>query len=139
MIRTCSTQIKCDDCRKDMDNGHECYCRKCFGKRKEEVVSAEMKTEFVEKQIEEYKEKQRKKLRITKPDLKRLYKSLCKHKEHYKKGEGRWDPADWSWAGCKDCCLRFIDWPTTGGHCVRDLCFAIWHEGILDRTLRRAV
>lgn len=40
------------------------------------------------------------------------------------------------WEYCDNCCLSFIEWNTTP-NITRDLCFAIWHEGILDEQKKK--
>lgn len=64
---------------------------------------------------------------LTVKQLRKLFKDFCKHKSEYK--EDKSYPTVWQ--NCSDCFLRDIPW--NQGHCRRDLCFAIWHEGILER------
>lgn len=63
---------------------------------------------------------------LTKKQLQKLFKMLCVHKKEYQKDE-RFPSV---WRTCKECILRDVPWAQ--GHCRRDLCFAIWHEGILN-------
>ena len=55
--------------------------------------------------------------KISRGDLKILYEKLCV------------DP-DTEVATCDKCILRNIIW--NAGNCERDLCFAIWHDDILN-------
>lgn len=66
--------------------------------------------------------------------LRPLFKKLCKHLKEYDAGdEYHLQGTDFNWHNCQDCILREISWeiPQSDGM-IRDLCFAIWHEGILD-------
>jgi len=71
------------------------------------------------------------KCEITKKDLKILYTKLCVYKNGDKKGE---IPAN-----CYECILREIEWVAVMATAdkkaiVRDLCFAICHDGILTEN-----
>lgn len=73
---------------------------------------------------------------LGKKQLQKLFKMLCLHRKEYKEGESRFPDV---WQDCKSCILRDISWNLPGstedstvGLIVRDLCFAIWHEDILN-------
>ena len=119
--------INCSRCEKEMGNGQDCYCQSCMKKGKDDVERYEEREKFMEKEIEGIKIERLKKLIITRNDLNGLYQALCLHQECYEEEAG-----DWYWAPCKDCILRHIPWPVTG-ETERDLCFAIWHEDILNQ------
>ena len=64
---------------------------------------------------------------LTNDDLKTIFKKLCKHIPSYNKGECE---SKFDWSACENCVLRNIEWNYGKFH--RDLCFAIWHENILN-------
>ena len=67
---------------------------------------------------------------LTKKQLQKLFKMLCVHKKEYK--QDGYFPGIWQ--DCEGCILRNVEWQL-GEHSpiFRDLCFAIWHEGILEK------
>jgi len=84
------------------------------------------------------------KCEITKKDLEILYAKLC----IYENGTGdKKDFEDYESIHCDKCILRNIEWIACikevkmnyGDHfedkpIIRDLCFAIWHDGILTEN-----
>ena len=71
---------------------------------------------------------------LTQKQLQKLFKILCIHKKEYREKQ----IYPFMWENCEDCILRDVPWNLPGstrdsivGLIVRDLCFAIWHEGIL--------
>jgi len=70
---------------------------------------------------------------LTKKRLKRLLDMFCVHAKEYHA-----DHFVCHWEKCNACILRDIPWRIPGeiskiqGAIDRDLCFAIWHEGILN-------
>ena len=72
------------------------------------------------------------KLKLTVTYLRILYESECKHKEKYGKPT---PPYLWSWADCDDCVLAKMPWqPKLGA--IKNLCFLIWHNKILEKKRR---
>ena len=72
------------------------------------------------------------KLKMSLTYLRILYKNECKHQEKYMKPT---NPFTWSWADCDDCVLASMPWrPKLGA--VKNLCFLIWHEKILEKKRR---
>ena len=65
---------------------------------------------------------------IYKQMMKKVFKKLCIHSRKYNLHESFED-----WKICEACVLRRIKWrvPHTMHKIDRDICFAIWHEGIL--------
>jgi uncharacterized protein (UPF0305 family) len=55
-----------------------------------------------------------------------IFNSLCKHKPTYNKGKDF--NSNFKWKDCNDCILRNI--PDRD----KDLCFSIWHNGILNNN-----
>jgi len=73
------------------------------------------------------------KLKLTITYLRILFENCCQHKDKYMKPT---NPLTWSWADCDDCVLAKMPWrPKLGA--VKNLCFLIWHEKILDKKQRR--
>ena len=68
---------------------------------------------------------------LTKVRLKRLLNMFCIHVKDYHAGH-----FVCHWEKCNVCILSNIPWEWKGnanqGRCQRDLCFAIWHEDILN-------
>lgn len=70
---------------------------------------------------------------MTKKQLKRLLNMFCVHAIEYHTGH-----FVCHWEDCNTCILRDIPWRLPGdigktqGVVERDLCFAIWHEDILN-------
>jgi len=60
--------------------------------------------------------------------LKAAIRARCKHLNRYN------DIKDFNWQDCEDCKLDSIRWmvPHSNGPIRRDLCFAIWHQHILE-------
>ena len=72
------------------------------------------------------------KLKLTATYLRILYESECKHQEKYMKPT---DLMGWSWADCDDCVLAKMPWrPKLGA--IKNLCFLIWHNKILEKKRR---
>jgi hypothetical protein len=61
--------------------------------------------------------------------LRLLFEQNCKHQDEYKKGKPVHNIQRGVWHDCEDCILRSVkdseNW--------RDLCWHIWHEGILEK------
>lgn len=72
------------------------------------------------------------KLKISINYLRILYENECKHKAKYMVAT---NPLTWSWADCDDCVLAKMPWRPKLGR-VRNLCFLIWHEKILEKKRR---
>ena len=68
-------------------------------------------------------------IKITVADLRLLWERLCCHREKYMVPTS---PYDWSWADCTDCALGKIKWQPPFG-LVKNLCFLIWHDKILEK------
>lgn len=119
--------VSCTKCERELGDGDECFCSDCVKGLKDEVESLLRAEKYLADQIEEMKAEQLKKLIITKGDLGGIFKTLCKHQEHLDESLN----AEWDWNDCRDCVLRHISWPVTPD-IERDLCFAVWHEGILN-------
>lgn len=71
---------------------------------------------------------------LTKGQLRELFYRFCIHTKEY-----RTNRYTRSWKGCNACMLRDIPWSMTisitrniENKIVRDLCFTIWHEDILN-------
>lgn len=66
---------------------------------------------------------------LSKQRIDKLFRMFCIHRVEYKKDE----PFPDVWEDCSACILYEIPWllKTANGH-KRDLCFAIWHEGVLN-------
>jgi len=71
---------------------------------------------------------------LTKARLRRLLNMFCIYRKEY-----HTDRYVCHWEKCNACILRDIPWKLPGstkdsivGEINRDLCFAIWHEGILN-------
>ena len=60
--------------------------------------------------------------------VKAALRARCKHINHYD------DIKDFNWQDCHDCKLKDISWmvPHTMGEIERDMCFAVWHQRVLD-------
>ena len=71
-------------------------------------------------------------LKMTVGELRTLWQSECKHQEKYMKPT---PPYLWSWADCCDCALGKIPWQPPLGF-VKNLCFLIWHNKILEKKRR---
>lgn len=66
---------------------------------------------------------------LTKKQKRKLFKMFCIHKKEY--NEGMQSPD--KWVDCRACILREIPWQLGPESPIfRDLCFAIWHEEILE-------
>lgn len=76
--------------------------------------------------------KRRLRIQLSEGGLEMLYKTLCKHQEKYMKPT---NPQDWSWADCTDCTLGMIPWQPPLGF-VKNICFLIWHDKVLDKILK---
>lgn len=57
----------------------------------------------------------------------KLFRMLCVHREKHST-EIRFEDV---WQDCSDCILHEIPW-SKGISCKKNLCYAIWHEGILN-------
>lgn len=57
----------------------------------------------------------------------KLFRMFCVHRDKYA-DKVRFEDV---WQGCSDCILSEISW-SKGISCERNLCFAIWHEGVLN-------
>ena len=72
------------------------------------------------------------KLKMSLTYLRILYENECKHQEKYQKPT---NPLTWNPADCTDCVLASMPWrPKLGA--MKDLCFLIWHEKILEKKRR---
>lgn len=66
---------------------------------------------------------------LTVKQIKKLFKMFCIHKVEYEEDKRFPD----NWKDCKSCILRDIPWQLDlHSPIFRDLCFAIWHENILN-------
>ena len=69
--------------------------------------------------------------RLSKQKIEKLFRMFCVYTIEYKGGENLTDD-------CSLCVLRDIPWVMKGskitGNFRRDLCFAIWHEDILNNA-----
>jgi len=73
------------------------------------------------------------KLKLTVTYLRILFENECKHREKYVRPT---NPFDWNPYDCDDCVLAKMPWrPKLGA--VKDLCFLIWHEKILEKKRRK--
>lgn len=77
---------------------------------------------------------------ISKENIMKLFKSLCKHKKEY----NEWKEAypDFDWSKCKECVLnKIVHYVPHGfvenGVIKRDVCFAIWHDHEIDNCGNR--
>jgi len=69
-----------------------------------------------------------KKKEIVSIDLVDAFRALCHHKgKHYKVN------SDFEWRDCMDCQLCKI-MRVIPAHVKRDLCWWIWHNGVLDKS-----
>jgi len=112
-------KIICDMCQKEIEAKNKVFCGDCYRKSykegrdlsKDEIEELREDREYLNKKIADG-------ILITKDDLELIYKALCVYKEEYR----RW---------CDKCVLREIPYKVSE-NITRDLCFAIWHEGILE-------
>jgi len=66
---------------------------------------------------------------LAKKQVQKLFKMFCLHMKEYKGKE----IYPFVWQNCKECILREIPWQLElHSPIFRDLCFAVWHERILD-------
>lgn len=69
---------------------------------------------------------------LTIKKLEKLFRMFCVHTIEYEADTYSPD----TWQNCNECILRDLPFVMKGseivGDCKRDLCFAIWHEGILN-------
>jgi len=92
-------------------------------------------------------------MNIYKEMMKKTFKKLCVHKKKYKPSrpicliDEKDDSHPWGktimlpelfegWKECNACVLRNIPWGVSHslGKITRDVCFAIWHNGIFERV-----
>ena len=71
---------------------------------------------------------------FTSETLKAMFKNECKHLKEYT-DEERNQKSDFRWQDCTECSLCEIGWILPKTDIDRDLCFALWHEGILEQLL----
>ena len=68
-----------------------------------------------------------------------MFEDSCKHKDAYHEHKDefpkhccRIEDSNFNWQDCEDCPLYAFRWKVPGTRISRDLCFAIWHEDVLD-------
>lgn len=58
--------------------------------------------------------------------LEAIFHEACKYSDEY-------GSSDDKWRNCDGCILSNVQWevPHDSPPCIRDLCFVIWHDGLL--------
>lgn len=71
---------------------------------------------------------------FTSETLKAMLQNECKHLKEYEEEE-RNQKSEFRWQNCNECSLCEIGWTLPNSNIYRDMCFALWHENILDQLL----
>lgn len=80
---------------------------------------------------------------ISKENIMKLFKAICKHKKEYNGIYNEFpENDDFDWSKCKECVLsKIVHYVLHGfkedGVIKRDVCFAIWHDHEIDKCENR--